>query len=104
MKALEGMGSRGYYNISTGSDCSIKEFFDATVRALDVKLDNEVEVRPRGPDNVYSILIDPSKTNHDFGWKAKTPLETGVKKSIEWYKTHGVTQTFTHLKPLEQEK
>lgn len=104
MKALEGIGSRGYYNISTGSDCSIKELFDATVKALDVRLDKEVEVRQRGPDDVYTLLLDPSKTSNDFDWKAETPLEVGVKKSIEWYETHGVTQTFTHLKPAEPKK
>jgi len=104
MKALKGRGSRGYYNISTGSDSSIKELFDATVEALGIKLDREVELRPRGPDDVYSILLDPSKTNHNFNWEAKTPLEIGVKKAIEWYKIHGVSQTFTHLKPSESKK
>ncbi|MBM4447427.1 MAG: NAD-dependent epimerase/dehydratase family protein [Chloroflexi bacterium] len=104
MKALKGAGSGGYYNISTGSDSSIKELFDATVKALGIKLDKEVEVRSRGPDDVYSILLDSSKTKHDFGWDAKTPLETGVKKTIEWYKTHGVSQTYTHLKSAEPKR
>ena len=98
MKALNGAGKRGYYHVSSGSDYSIKELFDNTVKALGIKLDKEVEVKQRGVDDVYTILIDPSKTNKDFNWKTSTPLETGIKNAIEWYKKYGITQTFTHLK------
>ncbi|OJJ18251.1 nucleotide sugar epimerase [marine bacterium AO1-C] len=101
VKALNGEGSRGYYHISTGSDYSIKELFDATIKALDITLDEEVEVRPRGEDDVYTILIDPSKTNNDFNWKASTQLEDGVAKAIAYYKEYGIEQTFTHLTQAE---
>lgn len=102
LKAIRGMGTKGYYHISSGSDFSIKELFDATVKALEIKLDEDVEVRPRGADDVYTILLDPVKTNRDFQWQTKTPLEVGVRAAIEWYKAYGITQTFTHLKQAEQ--
>ncbi len=102
IKALNGKGSRGYYHISTGSDYSIKQLFDAALKALEMKLEKEVEVRPRGTDDVFTILIDPSKTIRDFDWKADTPLETGIKAAIEWYKVNGITQTFTHLKNISE--
>lgn len=98
MKAVDGRGRKGAYHISSGSDCSIKQLFDATVAALAIKLEKEVEVRPRAPDDVFTILIDPSETNKDFDWRTSTPLEVGVKRAIEWYKANGITQTFTHLK------
>lgn len=104
MKALNGMGEKGYYHISSGSDYSIKELFDATVKALDIALDEEVEVRPRNVDDVYTILIDASKTNKDFNWSTHTPLNEGVKRTIDWYKVHGVTQTYTHLKIADEDK
>jgi UDP-glucose 4-epimerase len=96
--ALDGKGAKGAYHVSSGADFSIKELFDATLKALNMKLDKEVEVRPRNPDDAYTILLDPSKTNGDFGWKITTSLEAGVKAAIEYYKKFGVTQTFTHLK------
>jgi len=99
VKALDGMGSRGYYHISSGSDYAIKELFDATVKALGITLQEEVEVRERNPDDVFSILLDPSKTNQDFAWRTSTPLAVGVARAIEYYKKYGITQTFTHLKP-----
>jgi UDP-glucose 4-epimerase len=101
MKAIDGKGAKGAYHISSGSDFSINELFDATIKALSIKLEQEVEVRPRHEDDAFTILLDPSKTNADFDWQVTTPLETGVARAIEWYKQYGISQTFTHLKPVE---
>jgi len=60
-----------------------------------------VEVRPRNPDDAYTILLDPSKTNQTFDWQVTTSLEDGVRAAIDWYKENGITQTFTHLKQEE---
>lgn len=98
LKSLHGMGMRGIYHISSGSDFAIKELFDATIKALNLALEKPVEVRPRNPDDVYTILLDPSKTNADFSWKTTTSLETGVSAAIDWYRKYGITQTYTHLK------
>jgi UDP-glucose 4-epimerase len=102
MGAIDGKGSKGYYHISSGSDYSIKELFDATIAAMKIKLDEPVEVRPRNPDDVFSILLDPSKTEKDFSWKADTPLVKGVDAAITYYRENGINQTFTHLKQLEK--
>ncbi len=101
LKAIDGQGTKGAYHISSGKDYSIKELFDAVVESLELKLDEEVEVKPRHEDDVFTILIDPSQTNHDFNWQTSTPLNVGVAKAIEWYKVYGITQTFTHLKNVE---
>jgi UDP-glucose 4-epimerase len=99
-KAIDGGGESGVYHVSSGSDVSIKELFDATVKAMAVGLEDEVEVRPRNPDDAPSILLDPSKTERDFGWAARTALEDGVAQAVEYYREHGVAETFTHLKPV----
>lgn len=95
---VDGKG-HGHYHISSGADFSIKELFDATIAALpEVTLDEEVEVRPRNPDDAYTILLDPSRVRQDFGWEPKVPLEEGVRRAIEYYREYGISQTFTHLK------
>jgi UDP-glucose 4-epimerase len=101
LKALDGGGESGAYHVSSGSDVSIKELFDATVKAMAIELEDEVEVRPRNPDDAPSILLDPSKTERDFDWAARTPLEGGVAKAVDYYREHGVAETFTHLKSLD---
>lgn len=103
LMALKGAGQSGAYHISSGSDYAIKDLFNATVQGLGITLDKEVEVRPRNPDDAFTILLDPSKTLRDFaGWSVQMPLEKGVATTLDWYKRFGITQTFTHLKPLDQ--
>ena len=104
VRALGGEGS-GYYHVSSGSDYSIKELFDATIDALQIELEEDVEVRPRNPDDAYTILLDPSRTHEDFpGWSISTPLQEGVANAVSYYREHGIDETFTHLKDLETEK
>ena len=101
MLDVDGKGQRGVYHISSGSDYAIKELFDATLKALNVTLPEDVEVRPRNPDDAFTILLDPSKTEQDFHWQTSTLLERGVRETIEWYKKYSITQTYTHLKPAD---
>lgn len=98
--ALRGTG-HGHYHLSSGSDEAIKDVFDAAVEALGIELDAPVEVRPRGEDDAYTILLDPSRIQQDFGWAPKTTLKDGAAKAIAWYREHGITQTYTHLKLAE---
>lgn len=101
MKAIDGTGESGVYHVSSGSDVSIKELFDATVKAMGIELEQDVEVRPRNPDDAPSILLDPSKTESEFSWAARVPLQDGVAKAVAYYRDFGVAETFTHLKPLD---
>jgi len=94
---LDGKG-QGTYHASSGSDYAIKELLDATLGALDIQLDEEVEVRPRSEDDAYTILLDPTRVQDEFGWRPQTPLEEGVKRAIDSYRDHGIAETFTHLK------
>lgn len=97
MRAVDGNG-KGTYHISSGTDVSIKELFDATTKALG--MDIVVEVKSRQPDDVFSILLDPARTEYELGWKAHVPLVDGVFKTIQYYKEYGIEETFTHLKEV----
>jgi UDP-glucose 4-epimerase len=99
MQAVVDGKGHGHYHISSGTDFAIKELFDATIAALpEVTLEEDVEVRPKGEDDAYTILLDPSRVRQDFGWEPKVPLEDGVRRAIEYYREYGISQTYTHLK------
>jgi len=84
------------YHVSSGSDVSIGELFEKEAEII--RKDAMSETLPKNPDDVETILLDPTWTERDFDWKASTPLNIGLKKAIEWYKTHDFGETFTHLK------
>ncbi len=100
MRAVAGTG-HGHYHVSTGSDYAIRELFDATVAAVGIALDEDVEVRPRSQDDAFTILLDPSRIRADFGWDVTVPLEQGVARAVDYYREFGVAETYTHLRISE---
>lgn len=97
LRAVDGEGKCGAYHISTGKDYSIKEIYDIVAKTMGVE--KEPELRPKGDDDTYTLLIDPSKTERDFpGWKACTPLEKTIQDAVAWYSTHEIKKTYTHLR------
>jgi len=100
-KAVDGVGSE-FYHVSTGKDYSIKEIYDAVASAMN--LDIAAEERERMPDDVASILLDPSRTLKDFGMIPTYSLEKGIAKAVEWYETHDIGETYTHLKGFDEDE
>jgi UDP-glucose 4-epimerase len=95
--AIDGAGS-GLYHLSSGGDVAIADLFEETVKALGIELDGPVEVRPRGEDDAFTILLDPTRTRADFdGWEPQTPLSAGVAAAVAYYREYGIEQTYTHL-------
>lgn len=86
----------GPYHISSGTDYSIAELYEAVLAELDAD-PVEPRVLPRGADDVATLLLDPSETEREFGWTAQTPLADGIAKAVAWYRQNGVAETFTHL-------
>jgi len=101
LKAVDVVGRSGVYHVSSGSDVSIKDLYDATVAAMGREPDLDVEVRPRGPDDAPSILLDPTATEREFDWRATTGLAEGVQAAVDYYREFGVAETYTHLKPAD---
>ena len=95
-KAVAGTG-QGYYHVASGKDYAIQDLYNKTLQALNIENYEQAQFKQRGPDDVATILIDPTKTNKDFNWTVTTPLVEGVKTAIDWYKTHIITETYTHL-------
>lgn len=97
IKAVDGQGA-GPYHFSTGRDIAIKELYDAVVEGMQLNAYPEPEIRPLGPDDARTILLDPSKTFKDFGAVDFTPLSTFMPEAIAYYKKHGVFGEYTHLR------
>ncbi len=105
IRAVNGEGEKNYYHISTGEDFPIITIFDIMANLMGAHerfpFPNQILARviDRKPDDAMTILLDPSQTERDFaGWKASTPLQEGLKKTIEWYEENEPEETYTHLR------
>ena len=97
VRAADGAGS-GTYHFSSGRDVAIRELYDAVVRAMKFNDYPEPEIRPLGPDDAPSILLDPSRTFRDFGEIQFTPLDEIVARTVAYYREYGVQGGYTHLR------
>ena len=98
LMALDGRGSPGAYNASSGSDYAIKDLYDEMRRAMDLPPDPAVDVRPRGDTDAFRLLLEPAKVRRDFDWQPTTPLADGMQRLVEWYRRNPPQQFYTHLK------
>lgn len=69
-------------NIGTGVDISIIELARKVSSIIDYQ--GEILLDSTKPDGTPRKLLDVSKINA-LGWKAKTSLDEGLRKTIEWY-------------------
>jgi UDP-glucose 4-epimerase len=97
VRAARGEG-HGTYHFSSGKDVSIREIYDLTVEAMQLNAYPAPDEVPLGADDAPSILLDPSRTFADFGQLQFTPTAEIVRRTIEYYRTHGVQGGFTHLR------
>jgi UDP-glucose 4-epimerase len=97
VRAADGEG-RGTYHFSSGKDVAIRELYDAVVAAMKLNEYPEPEVKPLGPDDAASILLDPTRTFTDFGNVEFTPLAKIAEVAVERWREVGVQGGYTHLK------
>tara|TARA_Y100000768_G_scaffold364601_1_gene325172 strand:- start:6810 stop:7751 length:942 start_codon:yes stop_codon:yes gene_type:complete len=97
LKACDGVG-HGAYHFSSGKDVAILDLYNEVVSAMNLTDQPDLEVRDLGPDDVFSILLDPSRTFNDFGDIEFTDIKTTVLEGINYFKQFGTLGEYTHLK------
>ena len=70
-------------NIGAGVEISINDLVDLIVRLTGFK--GSVTWDTSKPDGQPRRCLDTSKAEREFGFKAKTDFEEGLKKTITWY-------------------
>lgn len=72
-----------HINIGTGEDLTIAEVAELIKKI--VGFTGEIIYDSTKPDGTPRKLMDVSRL-HNLGWKHKTSLEEGIKKTYEWYR------------------
>ncbi len=70
-------------NIGSGMEISIKDLTELICRLMDYH--GEIRWDATKPDGQPRRSLDVSRAEKEFGFKAKTDFETGLKKTIDWY-------------------
>jgi GDP-L-fucose synthase len=71
-------------NIGAGSEITIKDLA-AKIAEL-TGFQGEIRWDPSKPDGQPRRCLDTSRARDYFGFEAETPLEAGLRETIEWYK------------------
>ncbi len=70
-------------NVGTGEDLSILEL--AKMISRTTGFDGDLEFDSSKPDGTFRKLLDAARIGK-LGWKARIPLEEGIRRTYEWYK------------------
>jgi GDP-L-fucose synthase len=70
-------------NLGSGMEISIKELVHLLARLID--FDGEIVWDRSKPDGQPHRRLDISKAQELFGFRASTPLEEGLTRTIDWY-------------------
>ncbi len=71
------------FNIGTQKETSLKKMYFALAKILKKK-SNPIYM-PERPGELNFYCLDCSKINKATGWKPKTPLEKGLRKTVKWW-------------------
>ncbi len=83
--AMEKINMFDPVNIATGRPCSIKDVL-STILRVDGYTDAEITFNTSKPTMIPKRLIDVTKARKLLGFEAKTSLEEGIKKTVQWYR------------------
>lgn len=73
-------------NLGSGREITIKDLTAEICRLMDFK--GEIRWDDSKPDGQPRRVLDTRRAESEFGFKAATPFEVGLKKAIDWYESH----------------
>jgi GDP-L-fucose synthase len=72
-------------NLGTGEEISIKQL--AEVIAAETGFDGRIVWDTSKPNGQPRRKLDTSRAEREFGFRAKTPFQKGIKETVAWYRT-----------------
>ena len=81
--AMERYNKSDPINIGAGFEISIKDLVDLIVKLTGFT--GEIAWDTSKPDGQPRRMLDTSRAEREFGFRAQTPFEEGLRKTIEWY-------------------
>jgi GDP-L-fucose synthase len=86
--AMQEIDCDGILNVGVGEDITIRELAELVKDIVGFR--GTVRFDTTKPDGTPRKLLDVSRLS-SFGWKAKTPLRSGIEGVYRWFQQHLVT-------------
>lgn len=80
-----GYSDPAFLNVGTGVDMTIRELAETVMEVVGYR--GEIRFDPSKPDGMPRKVLDVSRVNK-LGWRAKTSLEEGLRKTYSYYLEH----------------
>ncbi len=77
-------------NLGSGQEISIRELVQLVARQCEY--DGQFVWDTSQPNGQPRRRLDTSRAEREFGWRASTGLEEGLRKSVKWYVAKGQAQ------------
>ena len=87
IRAAESYDKPEPVNVGTGTEITIKEL--AGKIAKHTAFGGKIEWDTSKPDGQPKRHLDVSRAKREFGFVARTSLDEGIMKTVEWYTKHG---------------
>jgi GDP-L-fucose synthase len=78
-------------NLGSGEELSVRDLLE-TIRAV-TGSSAKVRWNASKPDGQPRRCLDTTRAAAEFGWRAITPLRTGLQKTVDWYVANVVAST-----------
>jgi GDP-L-fucose synthase len=78
-------------NLGAGFEITIRELVERVTRLMGFK--GQVLWDPNKPDGQPRRCLDTSRAERLFGFRAETPFEEGLRRTIEWYRSERSSKT-----------
>jgi UDP-glucose 4-epimerase len=89
---VEGVGGE-VFQIATNAETTVSEMVEKLIPALVEAGVEEPEVRKTAPrqGDVMRNFSDTSKAARLLGWKSETDLDTGLRRTVQWFMASNAT-------------
>lgn len=79
--------ARGVFNLGSGRTVSLRSVVERVRDLIDPRLSLGFGAQPYRPNQVMHLEADVTRLQSVTGWTARTPLEDGLKRTVDWHRS-----------------
>ena len=74
------------YNLGSGTPTTVRTLLASLKAACGLPADYPIKEQPAPPGDQFGLFADSRRAEAELGWRARTPLESGLQRMVTWAK------------------